>query len=408
MQMLEQVDKQKSWGVKSKKGHYIGTSLEHYHYYYGWFADTGGKRGSETVVFKHKYITCPTTTPADAIVHAAKLLTAALRGNVPPPLVSSGIDHLKELTNIFDTTAAAYDKDDEENDPPTAHAPRVSMETPPTSCAQRTAVQHPRVNQDTAPAPRVGIIDPPINAAPEAAHATTAKPSSLPAWFPNYITQDDDDTPPAQNTRSRAVTRSITDEAMLSCLEMSTHRLSAKATASRKYPLAVLCELAGSVLDATTGDLLEYRHLIRHPLYKVVWRKAHGKEIGRLAQGIPGIVVGTDTLDFIYKSEIPANRFRDCTYATIVCNERPEKEDPNRLRIVVGGDRVHYPGDCGTPTADIITVKLLLNSVISTKDAKFMTMDISNFYLMTPLERKEYLRMKLADFSEEVIEHYNL
>ena len=78
------------------------------------------------------------------------------------------------------------------------------------------------------------------------------------------------------------------------------------------------------------------------------------------------------------------------------------------MRIVVGGDRVHYPGDCGTPTADIITVKLLLNSVISTKEAKFMTMDISNFYLMTPLERKEYLRMKLADFSDDVIEHYNL
>ena len=69
---------------------------------------------------------------------------------------------------------------------------------------------------------------------------------------------------------------------------------------------------------------------------------------------------------------------------------------------------MHYPGDCGTPTADIITVKLLLNSVISTKEAKFMTMDISNFYLMTPLERKEYLRMKLADFSDDVIEHYNL
>ena len=37
-----------------------------------------------------------------------------------------------------------------------------------------------------------------------------------------------------------------------------------------------------------------------------------------------------------------------------------------------------------------------------------MTMDISNFYLMTPLARKEYLRMKLADFSDDVVAHYNL
>ena len=37
-----------------------------------------------------------------------------------------------------------------------------------------------------------------------------------------------------------------------------------------------------------------------------------------------------------------------------------------------------------------------------------MTLNISNFYLMTPLKRKEYARMKISDFPENVIEHYNL
>ena len=31
----------------------------------------------------------------------------------------------------------------------------------------------------------------------------------------------------------------------------------------------------------------------------------------------------------------------------------------------------NYPGDCRTPTADLLTVKLLLNSVISTEGARF-------------------------------------
>ncbi len=44
---------------------------------------------------------------------------------------------------------------------------------------------------------------------------------------------------------------------------------------------------------------------------------------------------------------------------------------------MAGGDRVHYPGDAGTPTADLLTVKLLLNSIISIPNAKFMTMDIN-------------------------------
>lgn len=78
------------------------------------------------------------------------------------------------------------------------------------------------------------------------------------------------------------------------------------------------------------------------------------------------------------------------------------------MRITVGGYKINYPGDCDTKTADLLTVKLLLNSIISTPGAKFMTIDISNFYLMTLLKRKEYLQMKLTDFPEDEQEHYNL
>ena len=130
--------------------------------------------------------------------------------------------------------------------------------------------------------------------------------------------------------------------------------------------------------------------------------------MGRLDQGLPGIVEGTVTLNFIFKNEIPANRFKGITYARIVCNYRPEKNDPNRCRITVVVNLTNYPSDCGTPTADLLTGKILLNSAISMKGAKFMILDISNFYLMTPLKRKEYVRMKLSDFPEKVIEHYNL
>ena len=35
--------------------------------------------------------------------------------------------------------------------------------------------------------------------------------------------------------------------------------------------------MAGAVLDAETGDLLEYRHLLCHPKYQKVWIKEFGK-----------------------------------------------------------------------------------------------------------------------------------
>ncbi len=75
---------------------------------------------------------------------------------------------------------------------------------------------------------------------------------------------------------------------------------------------------------------------------------------------------------------------------------------------MAGGDRVHSPEDAGTPTADLLTVKLLLNSIISTPNAKFTTMDIKDFYLNTPMARYEYMRLQLADMPEDVIAHCRL
>jgi hypothetical protein len=76
--------------------------------------------------------------------------------------------------------------------------------------------------------------------------------------------------------------------------------------------------------------------------------------------------------------------------------------------LVVGGDKVHYPGNAGTPTADLLTIKILINSIISTAGAKFMRMDIKDFYLNTPMARYKYMQLHIADMPDNVIEHYNL
>jgi len=87
---------------------------------------------------------------------------------------------------------------------------------------------------------------------------------------------------------------------------------------------------------------------------------------------------------------------------------RPEKKEKNRTRFTVGGDRINYPGAVATPTADMLVAKLLFNSVISTKGARFMTIDISDFYLMTPLKRPEFIRISINVIPEETIIEYKL
>jgi len=169
-------------------------------------------------------------------------------------------------------------------------------------------------------------------------------------------------------------------------------------------------------LDTETGTMLEHRQLRRHPAYKKTWDESYANELGRLCQGIgtnpsnptKKRVDGTDTFKPIRYHDIPLDRRNDITYTRVVCEVRPQKADPNRTRITIGGNRICYPGDTGTKTGSIETVKLLLNSTISTPDARFACFDISNFYLGTPLDRPEYVRIKIADIPQEFIDEYNL
>ena len=123
---------------------------------------------------------------------------------------------------------------------------------------------------------------------------------------------------------------------------------------------------------------------------------------------MPGRVEGTDTMFFIKKEEVPPDRFKDVTYGKFVVDYRENKEEKERVRLTVGGDRINYPDEVATPTADLLTVKLMINSVISTPHARWMTVDIKNFYLNTPLKRYEYLKLRLNKLPEDVIKQYKL
>ena len=222
---------------------------------------------------------------------------------------------------------------------------------------------------------------------------------------------DHADVPPARSTRSQTrATRSMSNiaKAMCAAAAITNCRVSAHKAASRQFPAQLFHHMANAVLDKETGEMLEYRQLLRNPKYSKPWYHSSANEFGRLAQGIGGRVNGTNTLFFVHKHEVPADRFKDTTYGRFVCVERPQKEEVNRTRLTVGGNRINYPGEVGTPTADMLLVKVLLNSVISTPGAKFMTADISNFYLNTPLPRFEYMKLKLSDIPPEVIAEYKL
>ena len=47
---------------------------------------------------------------------------------------------------------------------------------------------------------------------------------------------------------------------------------------------------------------------------------------------------------------------------------------------------------------------LELNMSVMSRNAKFACFDIANFYLMTPMDRPEYVRIKISDILQEFID----
>jgi len=57
-----------------------------------------------------------------------------------------------------------------------------------------------------------------------------------------------------------------------------------RKASARQFPLQMFAEMANAVLARETGELLEYRGLMKSEKYKKVWNTSSANEFGRLAQ----------------------------------------------------------------------------------------------------------------------------
>jgi hypothetical protein len=91
-----------------------------------------------------------------------------------------------------------------------------------------------------------------------------------------------------------------------------------------------------------------------------------------------------------------------------VVDVRPNKEEVHRVRVTVGGNLIKYDGYVSTRSANLTTSKCLWNSIISTTGAKYMCLDVKIFYLGTPMEHFEYLRIPIKLIPLKIITQYAL
>ena len=169
-----------------------------------------------------------------------------------------------------------------------------------------------------------------------------------------------------------------------------------------------LIQSANAVTDPDTGQQLEYRQFINHPNahLRKTWQLSSANEFGRLAQGVGGRITGTETIRFIHHHEMPPTRRP--TYACFVCEIRPQKAEKEHTRLTVGGNLIDYPDSVTTRTCNLVTFKMHINSTLSRPKRKYCSFDVKNFYLNTPMERSEYMKIPLSHIRDEIITEYSL
>jgi hypothetical protein len=146
------------------------------------------------------------------------------------------------------------------------------------------------------------------------------------------------------------------------------------------------------------GTAISYRksHLGPNALQ---WAQADAEEFERLFK--------SGTLRPIFHCDIPVDK--EATYINPVCSEKLKDDGALKLRTraTIGGDRVDYPYSTAAYTADLESIKLLINAMIS-DNAAFSTVDLEDFYLGTPLPHPEFIRIPISFIPKKVMTFYQL
>jgi hypothetical protein len=357
-----------SWAPHGVDGWYTGPAMDHYRQYKVWVTDTRAERVSQTLVWFPKWVPLPRNTSNDYATIAALELVRALKnpsaGGPLPPLPDEQLEAMLKLAEIFHRHSTSTKMDD-------VSAQRVAK-NPESAPQQPTRATYANSTKKKQPPPYE----------PQHHHKTRFRTKYFKAMA-NAI----------EKIQAKA-----TNFGAIYCGEHQHERL--------PRPAPDIME-AHAVIDPLTGAAQEYRHLIKGP-DAARWALGNDREIGRLTDGRVGgdDIKGTNTMEFIHWSQLPAGR--KATYLRVVADYRPQKADPYRVRWTVGGDKIDYPGVVATPTADMQVAKLLFNSTISTPGAKFMCLDVKDFYLNTPMDRPEYMWVPITLLSQEVQDKYEL
>ena len=423
--------KRLSWSTHGVDGFYVGPALDHYRCFKVYITSTRATRVTGQLSWHPPPLyTMPGLSPVDDAINCFSALRTSITNLIKthPRGLSSASPNVPDADNIhaaLDTLALLFT------------SPTRSATAPPSCLAAPQQAEDPVVSQRVphrappAPAQRVptqetdtpDLVTPPLTTPTGQAvelvpdvHVAPLEPPD-----PSPPSQDAPTTAPVEGKRNRppidykTLHRDGTTQPPYSRSKISRDKKAEHLFANHVLgPDFALYDLGAArdigIVDHAASVLLSntYTTDVNRKKLKIgatrsrwdssSWRVEESKEINRLIEV-------THTMSWMDASSKPADRKASYYNPQVSVKVNALGETIRRVRGTYGGDGSDYTGDRSSWTADMQTIKILFNAIVS-ENADYCTADIGDFYLGSTLERDEYMWLSRAQVPDDIQERY--
>jgi hypothetical protein len=442
--VLEPSDKRNSWSSHGVVGFYLGPELDVFRSYLVYIPTTNKIRSADSVSWFPTTFEMPGSSKLDIIntnlESLVKSLTHLGSSHLPPTniqpyndLVHNSVTNLFEAVSMLHPPSTSTSNSDSSPTSITNPLQRVitSNNEPitPTEDVQRVLSSSNLPQQDNSnllnalarkprkkvskgqPIPQTAALNPTSSVNIDITPSVPTPPQSIVSSVISTLPV----TPSSHNSKKTKTSKSKTSKKKKSEPEPSKpieptdippnlipskpfKRKTSKPTRYADHITRQINHYANTAANLDLeGNPLTHRKALAGP-DKEHWIQSDIEEIERLLE--------TGTAIFIDPLTKPAYRAASY-YNPQVKIKIKDGVRQYRTRGTIGGDRIDYDGEVHAWTANLTTIKLLLNATVS-ENAHFMTADIKDFYLNTELPRKEYMRVHRKQVPDFIIQKYNL
>ena len=154
-----------------------------------------------------------------------------------------------------------------------------------------------------------------------------------------------------------------------------------------------------------SGGNLTYNSAMAGP-HRSIWLQESDNEIRKL--------ITATTIRAMHRQDQPHDRRSDTTYYSPQVKEKLDNNNNylRRVRGTLGGDKINYNGNTLSEVADPTAVSIHQQSVLADRkkglNAKYVTLDLKDYYLGCQLDREEYLWIPTKHMTAKTMNEFNL